>query len=172
VIDEEMANAQKAINAGVSNAQVYDALTRNAKPSAAAAEAPKPQVAQADPNQIYKVPVGNSPVKGEKNAKITIIQFSDFQCPFCSRVEPTITDLQKDYGKDLRVVWKNNPLPFHPNANPAAQAAMAAGEQGKFWEMHDKIFADQAHLDEATYEKYATELGLNMGKFKAYVAGK
>ncbi len=101
---------------------------------------------------------------------MTIVQFSDFQCPFCSRVEPTITDIEKTYGKDVRVVWKNNPLPFHPNAGPAASAAMAAAEQGKFWEMHDKLFADQAHLDPATYEKYAQELGLNMNKFKAAVA--
>jgi protein-disulfide isomerase len=116
---------------------------------------------------VYKVPVGTSPEKGPKTAKVTIIQFSDFQCPFCSRVEPTISDLEKEYGKDLRVVWKNNPLPFHQNAMPAAKAAMAAAAQGKFWEMHDKLFADQAHLDAATYEKYAQELGLNMSKFKA-----
>ncbi len=175
VIDEEIANATKAIQAGVAANQVYDALTRNAKPSAAAAanpEAPKPaQPVAADPSQFYKVPVGNSPIKGGgKDAKVTIIQFSDFQCPFCSRVEPTITELLKDYGKDVRVVWKNNPLPFHPNAMPAAKAAMAAGEQGKFWEMHEKIFADQQHLDEQTFEKYATELGLNMGKWKASFA--
>jgi protein-disulfide isomerase len=65
------------------------------------------------------------------------------------------------------VVWKNFPLSFHPNAKPAANAALAAGEQGKFWEMHDKLFANQQQLDRATYEKYAGELGLNMGKFKA-----
>src|SRR5581483_4276397 len=165
VVDEELVNADKAVKAGVPVAQVYDALTRNAKAGAAAPEAPKPQP-QPEDNTVYKVPVGNSPVKGNNTAKVTIVQFSDFQCPFCSRVEPTITDLEKDYGKDVRVVWKNNPLPFHPNALPAAEAAMAAAEQGKFWEMHDKIFADQQHLDAATYEKYAGELGLNMNKFK------
>jgi protein-disulfide isomerase len=171
VIDEEIANATKAMQAGVAANQVYDALTRNAKGSAAAAaapDAPKPQPPAADPNAFYKVPVGNSPSKGGgKDSKVTIIQFSDFQCPFCSRVEPTITDLLKDYGKDVRVVWKNNPLPFHPQAGPAAKAALAAGEQGKFWQMHEKIFADQQHLDDATFEKYANELGLNVGKWKA-----
>ncbi|HZS37074.1 MAG TPA: thioredoxin domain-containing protein, partial [Polyangia bacterium] len=169
VVDEELVNADKAVKAGVPVAQVYDALTRNAKAGAAAPEAPKPQP-QPEDNTVYKVPVGNSPVKGNNTAKVTIVQFSDFQCPFCSRVEPTITDLEKDYGKDVRVVWKNNPLPFHPNALPAAEAAMAAAEQGKFWEMHDKIFADQQHLDAATYEKYAGELGLNMNKFKDAIA--
>jgi protein-disulfide isomerase len=171
LIDEEIANATKAIQAGVAANQVYDALTKNAKAGAAAPgapDAPRPQPAQADPQLVYKVPVGNSPSKGGKaDAKVTIVQFSDFQCPFCSRVEPTITDLLKDYGKDVRVVWKNNPLPFHPQAGPAAKAALAAGEQGKFWEMHEKIFADQQHLDDATFEKYANELGLNMNKWKA-----
>ncbi len=176
VIDEEIANATKAINAGVAAGQVYDALTRNAKPGAAVADAnqpPKPaQPATADPAAVYKVPVGSSPERGSKTAKVTVVQFSDFQCPFCSRVEPTVTQIEKDYGKDIRVVWKNNPLPFHPNATPAAMAAMAAGEQGKFWEMHDKIFADQAHLDDATYEKYANELGLNINKWKAAITAK
>jgi protein-disulfide isomerase len=173
VIDEELAAADKAIKAGVSATQVYDALTRNAKTAAAAPpqQPQQPRPAEADPNTVYKLPVGNSPVKGSANAKVTIIQFSDFQCPFCSRVEPTLTDLEKDYGKDVRVVWKNNPLPFHPNAMPAAEAAMAAAEQGKFWEMHAKLFGDQQHLDPQTYEKYATELGLNMGRYKAAIEG-
>jgi protein-disulfide isomerase len=171
VIDEELANADKAIKAGAPVARVYDALTQNAKPSAAVADnKPSPPQPQQDPNTVYKVPVGNSPVKGPKTAKVTIIQFSDFQCPFCSRVEPTMSDLEKDFGKDVRVVWKNNPLPFHQNAMPAAEAAMAAGEQGKFWEMHDKLFGDQQHLDQATFEKHAQELGLNLGKFKAAIA--
>jgi len=173
VIDEELTNAQKAMRAGVAANQVYDALTRNAKPSAAAAnnDAPKPAApAAADPAAVYKVPVGHAPLKGGKDAKVTIVQFSDFQCPFCSRVEPTIAELLKDYGKDVRVAWKNNPLPFHPAAMPAAKAAMAAGEQGKFWEMHEKMFADQQHLDPQTFEKYAGELGLNMNKWKASFA--
>src|SRR6476660_1611279 len=72
-----------------------------------------------------------------------------------------------DYKGKVRVAWRDLPLPFHPNAMPAAIAARAAGDQGKFWEMHDKIFADQAHMDRQTYEKYAQELGLNMTKFKA-----
>jgi protein-disulfide isomerase len=168
VIDEELANATRAISGGAKLANVYETLTQNGLQAAKAPERPnQPQPAQADPNAVYKVPVGNSPEKGPKTAKVTIIQFSDFQCPFCSRVEPTISDLEKEYGKDLRVVWKNNPLPFHQNAMPAAKAAMAAAAQGKFWEMHDKLFADQAHLDQATFEKYAQELGLNMNKFKA-----
>jgi protein-disulfide isomerase len=168
VIDEELANADKAMKAGVPAAQVYAALTQNAKAGAAAnpQQPAQPQPAQPDPNAQYKVPVGTSPEQGQKTAKVTLVVFSDFQCPFCSRVEPTLKELQKDYGKDLRIVWKNNPLPFHQNALPAAQAAMAANEQGKFWDMHDKMFADQAHLDRPTFEKYAEEMHLSMSKFK------
>src|SRR5260370_39913633 len=87
----------------------------------------------------YRVPIENAPVKGSDKAKVTIVEFSDFQCPFCSRVGSTLEQLTKTYGKDIRIAWKNNPLPFHPNAMPAAQPAMAAGEQGKFWQMHAKL---------------------------------
>jgi len=172
VIDEELGNATKAMKNGANLANVYDVMTGNGLQAAKAPDQrpQQPQPAQADPNAVYKVPVGNSPERGPKTAKVTIVQFSDFQCPFCSKVEPTISDLEKEYGKDIRVVWKNNPLPFHQNAMPAAKAAVAAQQQGKFWEMHDKLFADQAHLDTATYEKYASELGLNMNKFKAAMA--
>src|SRR5204863_8142160 len=105
--------------------------------------------------------------KGGKQPKVTIIEFSDFQCPFCSRVEPTMDKVMEEYKGKVRVAWRDLPLPFHPNAMPAAIAARAAGEQGKYWEMHDKIFANQQSLDRPTYEKYAQELGLNMAKFKA-----
>ena len=67
----------------------------------------------------------------------------------------------------MRVAFRNQPLPFHPHAMPAAEAAMAANAQGKFWEMHDKIFGDQAHMERADFEKYAQQLGLNMARFKA-----
>jgi protein-disulfide isomerase len=173
VIDEEIANATKALKAGVKAENLYAALTSQGKTTAAPPSPPPDRpapAAQPDPNLVYKVPVGNSPQKGPSTAKVTIVQWSDFQCPFCSRVEPTITELMKDYGKDLRVVWKNNPLPFHDKAMPAAKAALAAGEQGKFWEMHEKIFANQGALDEQTFEKYAGEIGLNVGKWKAAFA--
>ena len=93
--------------------------------------------------------------------------WSDFQCPFCSRVEPTLTKVREDYKGKVRIAWHDLPLPFHQNAMPAATAARAAGEQGKFWEMHDKLFANQTNLDRPSLEKYAQELGLNMAKFKA-----
>jgi protein-disulfide isomerase len=173
VIDEEIANANRAMQGGVKLAAVYDTLTQNGKPAAAppSPQPQQPQPAQADPNAVYKVPVGNSPVKGPATAKVTVVIFSDFQCPFCSRVEPTLKTLGEQYGKDIRFVWKNNPLPFHQNAMPAARAAMAANEQGaeKFWEFHDKLFADQQHLDAQTFEKYAAQVVLNVDKFLSHI---
>jgi len=169
VIDEEIANATRAMSNGAKLANVYDVVTEHGKPAATPPERPQPQqqAAQADPNALYKVPLGLSPAKGPKTAKVTMVVFSDFQCPYCGRVETALRELEQGYGKDLRIVWKNNPLSFHPNAMPAAKAAMAAAAQGKFWEMHDKIFSDQAHLDSSTFERYAQNLGLNVSQFRA-----
>ncbi|HVT09351.1 MAG TPA: thioredoxin domain-containing protein, partial [Polyangia bacterium] len=113
-----------------------------------------------------RVPL-DGPMKGPANAKVTIVEFSDFQCPFCGRVIPTLQQIEKNYGNDVRVVFIHNPLPFHPNAEPAAEAAIAADAQGKFWEMHDKLFANQQNLTRPDFEKYAQEIGLDMNKFKA-----
>jgi len=98
------------------------------------------------------------------------VVFSDFQCPFCSRVEPTLKQVEQSYGDKVRIVWKHKPLPMHPNAKPAAEAAEAAREQGKFWQMHDKMFAAQGELSPASYEKWARELGLDVARFKASIA--
>lgn len=120
--------------------------------------------------QQFKTPVkidaGTSPAKGPADAKVTIIEFSDFQCPFCSKGRATIEEVLKAYPKEVRVVFKNLPLDFHPHAEPAARAALAAGKQGKFWEMHDALFEHQTELGEKFYESQAESLGLDMGKFK------
>ena len=113
-----------------------------------------------------KIAAGNSPVKGPKNAKVTVIEFSDFQCPYCSRGRQVMEDLLKEYPKDVRVVFKNLPLPFHGDAKPAAIAALAAGRQNKFWEYHDVLFENQRALKEANLLSYAEKLGLDMAKFK------
>src|SRR5262245_31489578 len=93
----------------------------------------------------YKIQVGNAAITGPANAKVTIIEFSDYECPFCSRVEPTLEQIKRTYPKDVRVAFKHSPLPFHKSAAPAARAAMAAREQGdeKFWAYHRKLFENQ-----------------------------
>jgi protein-disulfide isomerase len=169
-IDDELKTAEALVAKGTPRAKVYDVIMKDAKTEVAAAPAGQAPEAEKTPEQdqtVYKVEAGDSQAKGPKNAPITMVIFSDFQCPFCARVEPTLTQIEKEYGGKVRQVWKNYPLPFHNNAEPAAEAAMAAGAQGKFWEMHDKLFANNTALDRPNLEKYAQELGLNMAKFKA-----
>jgi protein-disulfide isomerase len=95
------------------------------------------------------------------------VVFSDFECPFCGRAEPTVKQLENEYQGKLRVVFKNQPLPMHANAKLAAAAALAAHEQGKFWEFHDVLFDNQRALDRASLEKYARQVGLDVGRFRA-----
>lgn len=112
-----------------------------------------------------KIDIGNSPVKGPKDAKITIVEFSDFECPFCKKGNDTMNELAKLYPKDIKFVFKNLPLPGHENAEPAAKAALAANKQGKFWEYEEKLFANQRALSEEKYVEFAKELGLNIDQF-------
>ena len=165
VIDEEIGKADKLLAAGTKPEELYAKLNAENVANAPTAPAAAPG-APAEP-PVQKVDVGNAPVKGDKNAPVTIVAFSDFECPFCSRVVPTLKQLEDQYGGKIKVAFKNQPLPFHANAKLAAAAALAAHEQGKFWEYHDKLFANQRALDRASLEKYAQELGLNVDKFKA-----
>jgi len=119
-----------------------------------------------------KVDIGNSPTLGPKDAKVTIVEFSDFQCPFCTRGKQTMDEVMKMYPKDVKLVFKNLPLPMHPEAVPSAKAALAANKQGKFWEFHDALFANQAKLNEAFYLEQAKTLGLDVEKFKVDMASE
>jgi protein-disulfide isomerase len=136
----------------------------------AAEEAQAADVKIADDVERFKVPVtSDQPSKGPKDALVTIVEFSEFQCPFCARVLPTMKQIQETYGDKVRIVWRNNPLAFHNNAAPAAAVAMEAFAQGgndKFWEVHDVLFANQKALDRANLEKYAEEAGLDLAKVK------
>lgn len=136
------------------------------------AAAQKGQAANAD-KQIEeqfknpkKVDAGISPFKGPKDAPITIVEFSDFECPFCSRGDSTMKEVIKNYGDKVKLVFKHLPLSFHKNAEPAARATLAAHKQGKFWEMHDIFFKNQRGLNEEFYISTAKELGLDLEKFK------
>ena len=167
IIDEEIGKAEKLIKAGTPKSQVYAKLTEKGLEKAAPAK-PRKDRPRADDKTVYKVPVtAKDASKGSADALVTIVEFSEFQCPFCSRVLPTVKKIHETYGKDVRVVFKHNPLPFHKDAGLASQAALAAGAQGKFWEMHDKLFGNQRAIKRPDLEKYATELELNMSQFKA-----
>jgi protein-disulfide isomerase len=171
VIDKEIQAADAALKRGVKPADLYAELTKDGKDKAegAAPAPPRAQPGQPDPNTVYRALVGDAPVKGAdaKHAKVTIVEWSDFQCPFCGRVEPTLDQIMQNYGKDVRIAFKQLPLPFHNNAHNAAEAALAAKAQGKFWEMHDIMFKNQQALDRPSLEKYAAQIGLNVEKFKS-----
>jgi protein-disulfide isomerase len=169
VADEELKKADALLKGARPGAGFYDrACDANV---AAAPAAPVPAAAQAPaPGPVQKVDVRpDDPVRGNPRAPVTIVLFSDFQCPFCARVGPTLDEVQRAYGDKVRIVWKHQPLPFHQQALPAAEAAEAAREQGKFWQMHDKLFASQRELSPDAYGRIARELGLDVKKFDAAV---
>lgn len=113
------------------------------------------------------VPVGDSPVIGRRDALVTVVVFSDFECPFCERLSRTMAQVQERFGEDVRVVFKNAPLRRHPHARLAAEAALAAHAQGKFWEYHDQLFAHREELERSQLEAYAEQLQLDMTRFRA-----
>jgi len=124
-----------------------------------------------DPAAVQRaIEVGHSPSKGKPDAPVTMVLFADYQCPFCARLVPTLNALLAAYPQEVRLVVKNLPLPFHESAALAAEAAMAANEQGKFWQMHDRLYANQDRLDPKSLEEHASAIGVDVGKFKAALA--
>src|SRR5690606_15174186 len=124
VIDKELAEAKKLIAAGTPAEEVY---VKRAKENVSAAPAQPDKPERKEDTEVWAVPVyDDDPQKGPKDALVTIVEWSEFQCPFCKRVGPTIDKVLETYGNDVRVVWKDNPLPFHPRAVPTANLAMFA----------------------------------------------
>jgi protein-disulfide isomerase len=120
-----------------------------------------------DMNKVYTIDPGVSPIIGKKDAPVTIVEFSDFQCPFCGRFYLAIKDVLGAYPDKVRVIIKNFPLPFHPNARPAAKLAMAANEQGKFQGMMESLLASGGDVTEPKIKEYAKNLGLNYNRLMA-----
>jgi protein-disulfide isomerase len=165
VVDEEIAQARQMMAAGTPRSELYAKLT-----SKAAQPGPVERGADWQPSlsqDVYKLPLGRAPARGGKAPKVTLVEFADFQCPFSARARSTLDELAKTYGDDLRLVFKHNPLPFHVRAMSAALAAEAARAQGKFWAMHDKLFANQQRLEDANLEQYAREVGLDLTRYRA-----
>ncbi len=149
-----------------------DRIEANQKNMAKAVQQPAPQRPAVDFNRVYSLPVGSSAVKGNKNAPVTIVEFSDFQCPYCSKLQPTLKQVLAAYPNEVKLVFKDFPLSFHQNAKNAAKAARAAGEQGKYWEMHDLIFENYNQLNDNLYKDFAAKLQLNEAKFLADLNSK
>ncbi|MBI2482641.1 DsbA family protein [Candidatus Uhrbacteria bacterium] len=112
-------------------------------------------------------------IRGNPNAKVTIVEWSDFQCPFCSRFHPTVRQAMSEYGDKVRWVYRHFPLEsIHPNARPAAEASECASEQGKFWEYADKLFEQQDALGPDLYKRIAKDLKLNEKQFNDCVTSR
>jgi protein-disulfide isomerase len=129
--------------------------------AAGAAAAPVPTAAAGS----VPVVTDEDHIRGNEDAKVTIIEYSDFECPFCSRFHPTVQQAMDEYGDDVRWVYRHFPLSFHPMAEPAAVASECAADQGKFWEFADALFSNQTNLGPDLYAKLAGDLGLNTNKF-------
>ena len=111
------------------------------------------------------IPIAGAPVRGPKDARVTLVEFSDFQCPFCGQAVAKLNAILKAYPKDVKLVFKQYPLDIHSQAALAAAAALAAHRQGKFWPMHDAMFADRTHLSRENILAMATAAGLDMKRF-------
>lgn len=159
IIEQELKKAKlvQHEHKGLSGDKLYAEIMKTA---------PKTAPKDAAPAGRIFVETGNAPILGNPNAPITIVEFTDFECPFCSRANTTLHQLLTEYPDKIRIVFKNNPLSFHKNANAAHRAALAAQAQGKFREMHDLLFANQKSLSAADLEKYASQIGLDLNRFR------
>ena len=171
VVAEELALAQELRERGVAPQQIYATTIAKAPASDATAQteatAAPPAPAPKLPEKDIVVATNGAFTRGPARAPVTIVEFADYQCPYCAKVEPTLTQLQAQYGDKVRVVWKDAPLPFHDHAILAAEAARAAGDQGKYFPMHDLLFQHQSALDRPALESYAQSLGLDLARFRA-----
>lgn len=109
-------------------------------------------------------------IKGNNRAKVTLVEYSDFECPFCGNFYSTLKQVESEYGDDIRIVYRHYPLSFHPQAQPAAEASECAAEQGKFWEFHDGVFENQARIGADLFQEIAAKVRLNMTKFNDCVS--
>ncbi len=183
VVEAQLEKARAKLAAGTAPRALYAALARENRSAAAEAppegegdeadEAPEGDEPGEDIKTVWKVPVGASPARGPARAPVTVVEFSDYQCPFCKRGEDTVKQVVEAYGDKVRIIWKDQPLPFHPRARPAATLALEARAQKgdkAFWEAHDKLFASAPALEDTDLERIAGELGLDLAKVKDAIA--
>jgi len=161
IVDQELARA--AVQPGG-----YDALVAGGKPAADAPADATNEPFAFQSRALYRVGLGLPGHQiGPDDALVTIVEWSDFQCPFCARQAPVLAHLREKYKNDVRIIYRHLPMGFHRSAALAAEAGVAAAEQGKFWAFHDQVFASFGHLDRADLERYAEAAGLDLAKFRA-----
>jgi protein-disulfide isomerase len=157
---QELRDGQREIRAKLT------ALEKKVDRVAAAPAVPRPAPQKPDADRVYALPVGDSPSKGAADAAVVITEFSDFQCPFCARVPSLIEQVLAAYPNEVKFVYKEFPLTsIHADAMNASLAAQAAHRQGKFWDMHDLLFANQSALKPDNLRNYAAQIGLDVERF-------
>jgi protein-disulfide isomerase len=125
-----------------------------------------------DPGKTKTIVTDGSPEMGAVDGVVTIVEWADFECPFCRAFYPVLDELVHKYPTQVRLVYKFYPLSAHPHGEISARAAVAAMNQGKFWEMHHALFENQDHLEQSDLERYAKAIGLDLGKFRADLGAK
>jgi thiol-disulfide isomerase/thioredoxin len=128
--------------------------------------------ARFDANKVKNVPTEGSPEVGPPDAIVTIVEWADFECPYCKLVAPELEKMVQRFPGQVRLVYKVYPLQSHPHGEVAARAAIAALEQGKFWQMHHALFENQEKLEQSDIERYATAIGLDLPKFRTALTSK
>ena len=123
-----------------------------------------------DPARVKTIVIGDSPVKGPAEAPVTIVEWADFECPSCGGMAKVLWALEKRFPGQLRLVYKHFPISYHPFADSAARASFAAQAQGKFWQLHPILFERQKQLEDTALERYATEVGLDLERFRRDMA--
>jgi protein-disulfide isomerase len=121
----------------------------------------------AGPDQRVTVELGTAPTRGPADAPVVIVEFGDFQCPYCGDMEPVVQRLLADYDGQILFAFKQFPIEYHRHARLASEASLAAHAQGQFWPYHDLLYANQDALERADLEAYAAEVGLDLDLFRA-----
>lgn len=161
LVERERALAMRMVDGGVGRGRLHVRMAE-LLPAPTAAPSADPRFGD---GVNWAVPAAGAPVLGPANALVTIVVFADFQCPFCARVQPTLAELRTRHPEDVRFVFRHMPLVMHRQARPAAKAAIAADRQGKFWAMHDALFAVGGRIDEKGVRKAAKMLRLDRRRF-------
>lgn len=166
VVDEELARSAEV--AATHPPDLYAALVADGKPTADASPDATNPIVELDPNTAYRVGLGlPGQVDGPADAPVTIVEFSDFECPYCAKLSPVLAKVRATYGDKVRIAYRQFPVLFHRDSVIAAEAGVAAAAQGKFWAFHDQVFGHFGHLTRADLEAYAKAAGLDLPRFRA-----
>jgi protein-disulfide isomerase len=156
-VKKELEALRRSVTAMQKDLQEIKALLQTRPPAGAAPAAA--------PAENVVIELRDNPSRGQRTAPLTLVEFSDYQCPFCARVNPTLDRIRQTYGDRVKIVFKDFPLPNHAEAPKAAEAARCAGDQNKYWEMHDAMFANQRNLHVPSLKQTARAIGLDGAAF-------